>query len=259
MANGTGYKRLQRGDLRTFDGRAVELILGAMARGGEGRISSKGHAILRSPNGQTMSVSRNTATGNRSYRNMQADYQRCFGNLPVLDERTDGALALVPDPEPDEHPLVPRQGRQLLECPVESCEAEFVTEGARYSHVHKEHHPCKQPGCFKVFDKPNKASGHFNVVHGRVIGEFPCEVCGFVAKSNNGLGVHKAKRHGVYNPNSRSPKAPARKKAARKKAVAKKQVTAKAASPQREPTVAELLARVEVLEATVERLRKALS
>lgn len=191
MASPRGFTRLRRVDMKGFDQRAQNLVLMAMERGGEGRISTKGHAILRSPNGQTMSVSRNTAQGNRSYLNMEADFRRCFGDLPVEDSATQGSLALAP-PLPE---LAQRDPD--LECPLDSCEAVFVTEGARYDHVQKKHYPCKEPGCQRVFDAPHKASGHYNLTHTRVLKETPCDVrgCEFVAKSKNGLGIHKAKSH----------------------------------------------------------------
>jgi hypothetical protein len=188
-----GFTRLRRVDMKGFDQRAQNMVLMAMERGGVGRISTKGHAILRSPNGQTMSVSRNTAAGNRSFQNMEADFRRCFGDLPAEEGATHGSLALAP-PLPE---LAQRDPD--LECPLDSCEAVFVTEGARYDHVQKKHYPCKEPGCQRVFDKANKASGHYNITHGRsrTLVETPCDVrgCDFVAKSKNGLGIHKAKSH----------------------------------------------------------------
>lgn len=202
MGNPNGFKKLRRTDLRTFDTRSQTIILEAMERGGQGRISTKGHAILRSPNGMTMSVSRNTAAGNRSFQNMEADFRRCFGDLPMEKESaTQGSLAsALPD-------LVQREPD--LECPIASCEAVFVTEGARYDHVHKMHYPCKEPGCQRVFDSPGKASGHYNLTHNRVLMDTPCDVrgCKFVAKSKNGLGIHKAKSHKV-KPKRTSRKAP---------------------------------------------------
>lgn len=248
MATSNGYGRLSRVDLKGFDRRAQNIVLMAMERGAEGRISNKGHAILRSPNGETMSVSKNTGQGNRGLQNMEADFRRCFADLPLVNE-TDGGLALVPNPVPPQR--VPDRDPDL-ECPLESCEAVFVTEGARYSHVHKEHHPCKQPGCFRVFDAANKASGHFNVTHRReelrkVPAECPepgCDWSGMRA----GLPGHK--------------KAHSKKRKARKSLAAAKKVAATKATPPKRDLAAELdaaNARIAALEATVERLRKALS
>lgn len=243
MASAANFKKLLRTDLRAFDTRAQDLILGAMERGGRGRISTKGHAILRSPNGQTMSVSRNTATGNRSYQNMEADFRRCFGDLPCENE-TSGSLALAP-PLPEIAQRDPD-----LECPLEGCEAVFVTEGARYSHVQKEHYPCKKPGCPAVFDAASKASGHYNVLHRReelrnIPAECPAKGCDWTG-TRAGLPGHSK-----VHPKRKPRKAPVKKKAAVKKA-----------APVKRDLAAELdaaYARIATLEAIVERMRKALS
>lgn len=194
MGSPTGYGELRRTDLKGFDQRSQNIVLMAMERGGVGRISSKGHAILRSPNGQTMSVSRNTANGNRSSANMENDFRRCFGDLPVIEnERTDGALALAPS-LPEAQDLEP-----TLECPLNECEAVFVTDGARYDHVQKKHSPCPEPGCPKVFANKSKATGHHNIVHKAMSvhrrGEYPCGECDFVAVTQAGLNRHRGVKH----------------------------------------------------------------
>jgi hypothetical protein len=217
MASGSGYTRLRRVDLKGFDQRAQNIVLMAMERGGVGRISNRGHAILQSPTGETMSVSKNTGQGNRGLQNMEADFKRCFADLPV-ENATQGGLALAPQPPPPLPDIMTREPD--LPCPVESCEAVFVTEGARYSHVHDKHHPCKEPGCQRVFDTANKAAGHYNLTHGLTIGPTPCDVkgCSFVAVSKNGLGIHKAKSH--------KPKPKPKKKAVPRKAVAPRATSA---------------------------------
>jgi hypothetical protein len=257
MGKPNGFRRLSRVDLKGFSRHSQNLILMAMERGGVGRVSNKGHAILRSPSGSTMSVSR-TFTQNRGLQNTEAQWVRVFGDLPV--EETQGSLALVPDP----HPLVPPREHPMLECPVESCEAEFVTEGARYAHVHKEHYPCKQPGCFKVYDAPNKASGHYNVTHrraelGKVPAECPVEGCDWTGKVT-GLPGHAKKHPKAVWQKARAKAAgvPVKKKAAPKK----KQSTVKAPTPPRERDLAaELdaaLSRIADLENAMARLREAL-
>jgi hypothetical protein len=55
-----GWRVLTRRDLNAFDDDATAAVLLAMERGGVGRISKNGHAILRAPDGQTMSVTRSS-------------------------------------------------------------------------------------------------------------------------------------------------------------------------------------------------------
>jgi hypothetical protein len=252
MGSPSGFRRLTRVDLKGFSRQSQNLVLMAMERGGVGRVSNRGHAILRSPSGSTMSVSR-AFSNNRGMKNCEAQFMRVFGDLPQEDTR--GSLALVPDL----HPLVPSEEHPMLECPVASCPAEFVTEGARYSHVHAKHFPCPEPGCFKVFDEKRKAVGHHNVVHakkGHVQGEYPCDQrgCTFVGKTLAGIGIHRAKIH----------KKPGIRKQAtlKKQAAKKKQSAAKAVAPQRERDLAaELdaaLSRIADLENAMARLREAL-
>lgn len=191
-----GWKRLFRTDLKTFDDRATELVLAAMDRGAMGRISSKGHAILRGPDGQTMSVSRNTGSGNRGRQNMEAEFVRIFGPLEVR-----ALPRAVGDSVSIEHPLVPTRETVMIACPLDSCDAEFVTEGARYTHVQREHFPCKEPGCQRVFDNATKASGHFNVTHGRKVWQdepAECKDCDWTG-TRAGLGGHRAQAHGNGN------------------------------------------------------------
>lgn len=257
MGRPAEWRELRRVDLKGFDRQAQNVVLMAMERGGVGRISNKGHAILRSPSGATMSVSKNTGQGNRGRQNMEANFRACFGALPVIVKARDeneGSLALAPDP----HPLVPPEGKGMLECPVPVCEAEFVTEGARYTHVHKEHYPCAEPGCQKVFDTPNKASGHYNVVHRRAQlakedAACPVAGCDWAGKRTGLPGHSKKHPKRVYQAaKAKVLGVPPKKKPARK------QSPAKAPAPQQEPTVAELAARIEALEVTVGRLREAL-
>jgi hypothetical protein len=264
----TGFGKLDRSDLRGFDDRAQKVILDAMDRGGVGRISTKGHCIIRSPKGSTMSVSRNTASGNRGFQNMVANYRQLFGDLEPMTQ-TNGSLALVPDIE--EHPLVPTT-RELVKCPLDTCDAEFATEGARYSHVQKEHFPCAEPGCPKVFDKKNKASGHFNVVHrgAEVRGRTPAECkvpgCGWKGTAA-GLPGHKKVHNKAPAQPARKPvkKAAAKKAAVKKAAPVKKEVSPVVAAAEAEDAAVTLAAirsmlgvdpRVKELEAELAAMRK---
>lgn len=204
----TKWMKLTRGDLRAFDDKATELILEAMERGAVGRISTKGHCILRAPTGATMSVSRNTGSGNRGRYNMEAEFARIFGTVEVR-----ALPRAVGDNEPA-HPLIPRQGQPMLPCPADWCDREFVTGGARYTHVQRDHFPCKEPGCDRVFDEARKASGHYNVVHHRAaLAKEPaeCEYCDWTG-TQAGKGSHVGRAH----PTKTKKALAARKKAAKK-------------------------------------------
>lgn len=69
------YRSLAREDLTAFDRESKDLILAAMIVGCVGRISAKGHAILRNAGG-TASIPRNMTTPNRSAQNVRADIKR---------------------------------------------------------------------------------------------------------------------------------------------------------------------------------------
>lgn len=98
--NGQGsaaFRRLTRADLVTFDQEAKDLILEAMSIGCVGRVSSKGHAILRNNAGGSTSVPRNLTSPNRSAQNARADMKRL-----IADHR--------PDPGPQQRvPCHPRR------------------------------------------------------------------------------------------------------------------------------------------------------
>lgn len=70
------YRSLAREDLTAFDREAKDLTLAAMIVGCVGRISAKGHAILRNDAGGTASIPRNMTTPNRSAQNVRADIKR---------------------------------------------------------------------------------------------------------------------------------------------------------------------------------------
>lgn len=72
----TKFGQLTHRDLRAFDQRATDLVLTAMDVGCTGRVSSKGHAILRNSAGQTTSVPPTSISLNRSAQNAAADLKR---------------------------------------------------------------------------------------------------------------------------------------------------------------------------------------
>lgn len=158
MGKANWYK-LTRSDLATFDDIATNVILYAMERGGSGRISRKGHAILRGPNGGTMSVPRD---GNRSQQVLEGTVRKMFDSepnespTPVGGPTPEQRIAAIQDriiPNPQLHCLEP------------SCEAVFVTEGARYSHIHERHNVCPFPGCSFTRDWKPAVVSHHRIVH----------------------------------------------------------------------------------------------
>lgn len=70
------FGQLTRRDLQGFDQRATRLILEAIDAGCTGRVSSKGHAILRNSAGQTAGVPPTSISLNRSGQNAAADIKR---------------------------------------------------------------------------------------------------------------------------------------------------------------------------------------
>lgn len=72
------YTKLTAADLRGFDREAKKLVLWAMEQGATGKVSSKGHAILRGPDGRTASVSPKWVLANRSAQNTRASVARLF-------------------------------------------------------------------------------------------------------------------------------------------------------------------------------------
>jgi hypothetical protein len=74
MATAT-YTEFTRADLAGYDKECIEVALSAQSLGWTGRMSSKGHMILRAPDGEsTMSVSR--SSNGRSLANMKANLDR---------------------------------------------------------------------------------------------------------------------------------------------------------------------------------------
>lgn len=72
----TSFVQLTLRDLKAFDQRAARLVLDAIDAGCTGRVSSKGHAILRNNAGQTASVPPTSTSPNRSAQNAEADVKR---------------------------------------------------------------------------------------------------------------------------------------------------------------------------------------
>lgn len=70
------FGQLGRNDLLAFDRLAKELILEAIELGCTGRISAKGHCILRNRTGDTAAVPRHMTAPNRTAQNARAQVRR---------------------------------------------------------------------------------------------------------------------------------------------------------------------------------------
>lgn len=137
------WKKLTREDLRAFDTEQTKAVLYAMDRGGEGRISSSGHCIIRNNSGQTMSVSR--SSGGRRKMNVARDLVRLFGADDAVSASTNGQHDGHTEPAraaPAREDATPH-----LTCPARGCDKTFVVEGARYAHIEHMHHRCPVAGC----------------------------------------------------------------------------------------------------------------
>ena len=70
--------RVSSRDLPGFEKDAQKLIFFAVDLGAQVRVSRKGHAILRGPDGQTVAVPRSLRTANRGGQNSRAAVKRMF-------------------------------------------------------------------------------------------------------------------------------------------------------------------------------------
>lgn len=165
------WHRLTRRDLTSFDDHATSTVLAAMERGGVGRISTKGHAILRNPKtGETMGVA---PSSNKSKQVIAIRLRKLF---PESDTTPDESASTRTIPAPREpinnntHAQVSAQDQAeatepTLSCTNKRCDAVFVTEGARYSHVNSKHVVCAKPGCLASFDDNRARVAHEGIVH----------------------------------------------------------------------------------------------
>lgn len=179
----TDWKVLTRGDLAKFDDTATEVILTAMERGGIGRISNRGHATIRHPDGiRTMSVTRDSSI--RKAHNMRGDLRKLFPEPPATQANGNSkdatmmqndlrlpAFTDVQLPEATNN-LAPDDDDALIPCPAKKCDAVFVTDGAKYAHIRDEHATCEWPGCDSgpngepfVGTTKQSVAGHVQVTH----------------------------------------------------------------------------------------------
>ena len=154
------WRRLTRRDLMNFDDVSTDAVLTAMDRGGVGRISSKGHAILRAPGGATMSVSPNsnkskqvTAIRVRKLFPETNDKPQAAPQPPPAPNNTNQAEATMPKPD------------KSIACTNPTCDETFATEGALYAHVNSKHVVCPAPGCLYSRDSNRGVVPHHRIVH----------------------------------------------------------------------------------------------
>jgi hypothetical protein len=106
----SAFRQLTRADLGTFDREATELVLEAMRAGCVGRVSSRGHAILRNNAGGSVSVPRNMTSPNRTAQNARAEMKRLLGGhradhaVSAADRRPRGKLQMTVAVAFVEHP-----------------------------------------------------------------------------------------------------------------------------------------------------------
>lgn len=83
------YRKLRRNDLLGFDRDAVALILEAIAAGCDGKVSNRGHCILRNNTGGTTAIPKNLKTVNRGAKNARAQINRLIaGQRPKTEQET---------------------------------------------------------------------------------------------------------------------------------------------------------------------------
>lgn len=87
------YRTLTPADLRGFDKAATDLIMAAMNAGAVGKLSNRGHVILRGPDGATTAVSRNLNQPNRGGANAKACVRRLIKALEAQSSTTGTNLA----------------------------------------------------------------------------------------------------------------------------------------------------------------------
>lgn len=139
----TGWKKLTRKDLATFDTFATNAVLTAMELGGIGRIGTNGHARIRGEGRETMTVARDTSAPH-CQGNVQADLKRAFPQL-----RTNGVtkeeVTVSTKPTTD---TATRTTTEMLDCPAKGCEERFSSMNRLREHIKEsEHAVCKEEGC----------------------------------------------------------------------------------------------------------------
>lgn len=161
------WQKLTKRDLTNFDDYGERAVLYAMKHGGVGKISNRGHAMIKTPSGEIMGVAPDT----RKARQVIAIKLRdLFGNGGLVDideeaaaervRRSRAAQAAAAAVSPVRLDDEPTHG-----CYAPECDAVFVTEGARYAHIHKTHEVCPEPGCWYTRDDLRSVRAHARTAH----------------------------------------------------------------------------------------------
>lgn len=80
------YRALRKKDLGGFDKDATSLILEAMDAGCSGKVSNRGHCILRNSAGGTAAIPKNLTAANRTARNARAQVARLIAAQQLSPE-----------------------------------------------------------------------------------------------------------------------------------------------------------------------------
>jgi hypothetical protein len=156
------YGQLTRSDLAAFDKEATGLILSAIAAGCTGNVSRRTHAILRNAAGDTMSVQRKLATGNRSSQNTRSEYKKFMAAHTEALE----AQGVTPTPvevEPEEAPAEDFWFCTLCQesLPL-SGQDESTAQQAHMAEVHPKYTFCPECGALV---KKQGLGPHINMAH----------------------------------------------------------------------------------------------
>lgn len=135
----TGWKKLTRRDLATFDTFATEAVLTAMELGGVGKIRTNGHAAIRGKNGASMTIARDSSAPH-CQGNMLADLKRSFPELRTDATKEETTVSSKPT-------TTDTTTTEMLECPAKGCEEKFSSTTRLGTHIKADHAVCKWEGC----------------------------------------------------------------------------------------------------------------
>jgi hypothetical protein len=152
------FGSLTRLDLRAFDRHSTDLIMKMIDHGWEGRVSQRGHAILRAPDGTTTaSVSRDHSNG-QTRRNAEAAWNRWLREQSAFGEAATPTAPVLHAVAHDERPVpnaCPQCGRPfasapalaghmqvhnpLVDCPICGLSVKSLGQHNRWKHPAPEH------------------------------------------------------------------------------------------------------------------------
>lgn len=134
MGSSTNWIRLSAADLKTFDDNQRKIVLTAMERGGLGRISSKGHALIRNKDGAQFTVSSNS--NRMGMVRATSQLNRYFPVEPMelptvtldgLDSNGHQPPGHQPPPDFEENLAEALGTEPRFECPALDCDRSFAT------------------------------------------------------------------------------------------------------------------------------------